>query len=296
MDVLARLLDAPQLLALAAALGWASGIRLYAALFIAGASGFLGWVDLPAGLQVLQHPAALWASGLMVAVEFLADKVPLVDSLWDTAHTVIRIPAGRRAGRCRPGRRRPGRGLGGRAAGRLAGRHGAYGQAGHARGGQHLARAVFQHGRVAGRRRLGGVHAVAGICHPLWFAVALVLTLVVAVVLIVVLFRFLRAVVRRLTDPSAGARPPQGSKMFDKILIANRGEIACRVAATARRLGVKTVAVYSDADANAKHVAACDEAVHIGGSAPKDSYLRWERSLKRPRPPVRRPSTPATAS
>src|SRR3989338_2645605 len=68
--------------------------------------------------------------------------------------------------------------------------------------------------------------------------------------------------------------------MFNKILIANRGEIACRVAATAKRLGVKTVAVYSDADANAKHVAVCDEAVHIGGSAPKDSYLRWERIIE----------------
>src|SRR3990167_2897770 len=68
--------------------------------------------------------------------------------------------------------------------------------------------------------------------------------------------------------------------MFKKILIANRGEIACRVAATARRMGVKTVAVYSDADANAKHVAVCDEAVHIGGSAPKDSYLRWERIIE----------------
>lgn len=68
--------------------------------------------------------------------------------------------------------------------------------------------------------------------------------------------------------------------MFNKILIANRGEIACRVAATARRMGVKTVAVYSDADAHAKHVAFCDEAVHIGGSAPKDSYLRWERIIE----------------
>jgi 3-methylcrotonyl-CoA carboxylase alpha subunit len=67
--------------------------------------------------------------------------------------------------------------------------------------------------------------------------------------------------------------------MFKKILIANRGEIACRVAATARRMGVRTVAVYSDADASAKHVAACDEAVHIGGSAPKDSYLQWQRIL-----------------
>ncbi|AOF86133.1 D-ala D-ala ligase family protein [Hydrogenophaga sp. RAC07] len=68
--------------------------------------------------------------------------------------------------------------------------------------------------------------------------------------------------------------------MFTKILIANRGEIACRVAATARRLGVRTVAVYSDADASAKFVAACDEAVHIGGSAPKDSYLQWERIIE----------------
>ena len=67
--------------------------------------------------------------------------------------------------------------------------------------------------------------------------------------------------------------------MFNKILIANRGEIACRVAATARRMAIKTVAVYSDADANAKHVSVCDEAVHIGGSAPKDSYLRWEKII-----------------
>lgn len=67
--------------------------------------------------------------------------------------------------------------------------------------------------------------------------------------------------------------------MFKKILIANRGEIACRVASTARRMGIKTVAVYSDADANAKHVAACDEAIHIGASSPKDSYLQWERIL-----------------
>ncbi|RQP23093.1 acetyl/propionyl/methylcrotonyl-CoA carboxylase subunit alpha [Piscinibacter terrae] len=67
--------------------------------------------------------------------------------------------------------------------------------------------------------------------------------------------------------------------MFNKILIANRGEIACRVAATARKLGIRTVAVYSDADANAKHVMACDEAVHIGPSAPKESYLRSERII-----------------
>ena len=67
--------------------------------------------------------------------------------------------------------------------------------------------------------------------------------------------------------------------MFNKILIANRGEIACRVAATARRMAIQTVAVYSDADAHAKHVQACDEAVHIGASAPRESYLRWEKII-----------------
>ena len=67
--------------------------------------------------------------------------------------------------------------------------------------------------------------------------------------------------------------------MFSKILIANRGEIACRVAATARRLGIQTVAVYSDADAQARHVLACDEAVHVGGNAPRDSYLQWRRII-----------------
>jgi len=64
--------------------------------------------------------------------------------------------------------------------------------------------------------------------------------------------------------------------MFAKILIANRGEIACRVARTARRLGVRTVAVYSDADARAAHVAACDEAVRIGGPRSQESYLRGD--------------------
>src|SRR5512135_2727795 len=61
--------------------------------------------------------------------------------------------------------------------------------------------------------------------------------------------------------------------MFRKILIANRGEIACRIARTARRLGVRTVAVYSDADAKALHVAECDEAFRIGAAPPRESYL-----------------------
>ena len=59
--------------------------------------------------------------------------------------------------------------------------------------------------------------------------------------------------------------------MFDTLLIANRGEIACRIAATARRMGIRTVAVYSDADANARHVQACDLAEPIGGPEPAAS-------------------------
>ncbi|HEX7387140.1 MAG TPA: acetyl/propionyl/methylcrotonyl-CoA carboxylase subunit alpha [Castellaniella sp.] len=67
--------------------------------------------------------------------------------------------------------------------------------------------------------------------------------------------------------------------MFDTLLIANRGEIACRVAATARRMGIRTVAVYSDADARARHVQACDLALRIGGPEPSESYLRVDAIL-----------------
>src|SRR5437868_1741207 len=68
--------------------------------------------------------------------------------------------------------------------------------------------------------------------------------------------------------------------MFNKILIANRGEIACRVIKTARRLGIRTVAVYSDADGQARHVRLADEAFHIGGAAARDSYLRIESLIE----------------
>jgi len=68
-------------------------------------------------------------------------------------------------------------------------------------------------------------------------------------------------------------------KMFSKILIANRGEIACRIIRTARALGIRTVAVYSDADSNALHVSMADEAVHIGAAPAGDSYLRGDRII-----------------
>ncbi len=87
-------LDLWQLVALAAALGWASGIRLYAVLFVVGGLGFLHWVELPQGLALLAHPWVLAASGFMCFVEFFADKIPGVDSAWDVVHTFIRIPAG----------------------------------------------------------------------------------------------------------------------------------------------------------------------------------------------------------
>jgi len=92
MSVL-RDFDTWQLVALAATLGWASGIRLYAVLFVTGALGYLGWVELPPGLTVLSHPFVLAASGFMCFVEFFADKIPGVDTLWDAVHTLIRIPA-----------------------------------------------------------------------------------------------------------------------------------------------------------------------------------------------------------
>ncbi len=87
-------LDTTQLLAIAAGLGWASGLRLYAVLFLTGMAGFMGWVDLPSGLKLLQSPLMLGASGLMLFVEFFADKIPGIDSLWDVIHTVVRVPAG----------------------------------------------------------------------------------------------------------------------------------------------------------------------------------------------------------
>ena len=207
----ARLLDTPQLLALAAALGWASGIRLYAAVFLVGAAGFMGWVQLPQGLQVLQHPGVLAASGFMCMVEFFADKIPLVDSLWDMVHTVIRIPAGAAL-----------------AAGALAADNAAMGWIAALLGGS-LA-ATSHAAKLTTRAAVNtspepfsniGVSLLEdgfvvfmlwlAATHPLIFAVALVLTLVVAVLLMVVLVKFLRVVLRKLSQFFAGRRPLQGS-------------------------------------------------------------------------------------
>lgn len=191
-------LGTAELLALAAALGWASGMRLYAVVFLTGLAGYLGWVPLPAGLQLLEQPAVLWASGAMLAIEFLADKIPLVDSMWDTVHTVIRIPAGAAlaAGVF---------GFDGSQMALLAGLMG-----GTLAATSHLAKAGT---RAAvntspepfsniGLSLLGDA-AVPTLLwlsweHPGWFAVALGAGMLVSVVLLVLTFKFLRALLRRL--------------------------------------------------------------------------------------------------
>ena len=88
------ILEAIASLATAAGLGWASGVRLYAVVFFLGLLQQFGIYALPAELQSLGNPWVMAASGFMFAVEFLADKIPGIDSVWDAAHTFIRIPAG----------------------------------------------------------------------------------------------------------------------------------------------------------------------------------------------------------
>ena len=83
-----------QTVALTSLLAWASGIRLYLVVFVVGLAGYAGYIELPAGLKVLQHPWVIGAAGILLVMEFLVDKVPGLDSTWDALHTFIRIPAG----------------------------------------------------------------------------------------------------------------------------------------------------------------------------------------------------------
>ena len=83
-----------QTVVLASLLAWASGIRLYLVVFAVGLAGYAGYIELPAGLKVLQHPWVIGAAGSLLVMEFLVDKVPGIDSVWDVVHTLIRIPAG----------------------------------------------------------------------------------------------------------------------------------------------------------------------------------------------------------
>lgn len=210
MEQLHHLLDAPQLVALAAALGWVSGIRLYAAVFIVGALGYGGWWELPAGLQVLQHPAVLAASGFMCFVEFFADKIPLLDSVWDTVHTVIRVPAGAALAAAALGADGPAMAwIAALLGGGLAATSHATKMTTRAAVNtspepfSNIAVSLFEDGFVVFMLWLAAA-------HPLVFAAVLVLSITVAVVLLVVLVKFLRAAIRKVSDFFAGRRPLQG--------------------------------------------------------------------------------------
>jgi hypothetical protein len=201
-------LDMTHLVALAAALGWASGLRLYAVVFLTGLAGHLGWVDLPSGLELLERPALLWASGGLLAVEFLADKIPFVDSAWDAVHTVIRIPAGAAlAGAVFAG-------AGGDAAtwttvaallgGTLAAT--AHTAKASTRAAVNSSPEPFSN---IGMSLLGDAAVPAMLWlaweQPVLFFIALAFALVLAVVLIVALFKFVRAMLRRLRGRTAAA-------------------------------------------------------------------------------------------
>lgn len=81
-------------IALASGLSWASGFRLYATVFIVGMLAKMGWISLPDSLAILSSPTVLTISGFLMVIEFIADKVPYVDSTWDSVQTFIRIPLG----------------------------------------------------------------------------------------------------------------------------------------------------------------------------------------------------------
>ena len=201
-------LDTGHLMALAAALGWASGLRLYAVVFLTGLAGSLGWVALPAGLQTLQHPLVLGAAGLMLAVEFLADKIPAVDSLWDGLHTLVRIPAGAAL-----------------AAAVFGGDQAAWATVAGLLGGtlaasSHVAKATTRaaintspepFSNIA--MSLAGDAAVPAmlwlaVTHPGWFAGALAVAVLGGLVVTVLLWKFLKTLVRGLRERVGGAQSP----------------------------------------------------------------------------------------
>lgn len=209
MDAIAGLADTPHLLALATALGWASGLRLYAAVFLAGLAGTVGWIELPPGLHVLQHPAVLGASGLMLFVEFFADKIPIVDSLWDAVHTVIRIPAGAAlaAGALGAGSAEMGW-IAALLGGGLAATSHATKMTARAAVNtspepfSNVAVSLLEDGLVVFMLWLSAT-------HPLLFAAVLGVSVVLAIVLLVVLVKFLRLVVRGVGQFFRGRRLPR---------------------------------------------------------------------------------------
>lgn len=193
-------LDMPALLALAAALGWASGIRLYAVVFLVGSMGALDWIALPKGLAVLQHPAVLMASGFMLLVEFFADKLPLFDSLWDGVHAFIRVPAGALLAAGVFGADNAGMAV---AAGLLGGTLSATALATKmtARAAANTSPEPFSNWGLS-LLEDGLVVGVVWLAtqHPVAFGFALLVALAVSALLLVLLFKFLRAVLRRVSS------------------------------------------------------------------------------------------------
>lgn len=192
-------LDMPSLLALAGALGWASGFRLYAVVFLVGTAGALGWMVLPPGLAVLQHPVLLMASGIMLLVESFADKIPGFDSVWDIVHSVIRIPAGAALAAGALGADSTTMAL---AAALLGGSLAATSQAAKTTTRaaintspepfSNIGASLVEDGLVVGAVWLATA-------HPLVFGVVLAVTVVLMWVVTVSLFRFLRTVFRRVS-------------------------------------------------------------------------------------------------
>ena len=201
-------LDMPSLLALAAALGWASGFRLYAVVFIVGVMGAGDWLALPAGLQVLASPLVLAVSGSLMLVEFFADKVPWIDSAWDALHTVIRVPGGALLAAGVFGADNATMGV---IAGLLGGSLAATSMATKmtARAAVNTSPEPFSNGLVS-LFEDGLVVAVVWLAtqHPVAFGVALVVMVVLSVALLVVLFKFLRAVLRRVSSFFGGSVQP----------------------------------------------------------------------------------------
>mgnify|MGYP003694487129 CR=1 FL=1 len=281
-------LDTMQLIALAAALGWASGIRLYAVLFIVGAVGFAGWFEIPEHLRVLSHPLVLGASGFMVVAEFFADKIPGFDSVWDLVHTFDSHSGRGRACGKRLRRFAAGMDAGLRHPRRDAGGREPLHQGRCSPGDQHLARTGIELGGVVWRGLAGRRAALSRARAPgraADRAGAADRTFGVAAAQAVALHSgHVGANFAGMALDCAAPRPTvrrrKNQPMFDRILIANRGEIACRVARTARRMGIRAIAVYSDADADALHVAACDEAHRLGPAPPRESYLRTDRIIE----------------
>lgn len=205
-------MDMPSLMALAAALGWASGFRLYAVVFLVGAMGYAGWLPLPEGLALLMHPAVLAASGFMLVVEFFADKIPWLDSLWDTVHSVIRIPAGALLA---AGVFGADSGTMGLVAGLLGGSLAATSFATKAttRAAINTSPEPFSNW-IASFFEDGMAVFVVWLAtqHPIAFGILLVTMLIVSIVLLVLLYKFLKLVIRKLRNFfSNGTTPIDGS-------------------------------------------------------------------------------------